>query len=63
MIDFDTFNNCLRMWEIWANLWLPKALKNCPKSNKSPNLVTLSLMHTTLVVSREINSKQQQKYF
>ena len=29
------------MWEIWANLLLPKALKSCPKSNKSPNLVTL----------------------
>ena len=36
------FNNCLRMWEIWANWLLPKGLKNCPKSNKSPNLVTLS---------------------
>ena len=30
------------MWEIWANLLLPKVLKSCPKSNKSPNLVTLS---------------------
>ena len=29
------------MWEIWANLLLPKALKSCTKSNKSPNLVTL----------------------
>ena len=29
------------MWEIWANLFLPKALKSCPKSNKSPDLVTL----------------------
>ena len=29
------------MWEIWANQLLPKALKTCPKSNKSPNLVTL----------------------
>jgi len=29
------------MWEIWANIFLPKALKNCPKSNKLPNLVTL----------------------
>ena len=29
------------MWEIWANLLLPKALKSCPKSKKSPNLVTL----------------------
>ena len=29
------------MWEIWANKLLPNALKSCPKSNKSPNLVTL----------------------
>ena len=29
------------MWEFWANLWFPKALKSCPKSNKLPNLVTL----------------------
>ena len=26
---------------MWANKLLPKALKSCPKSNKSPNLVTL----------------------
>ena len=32
------------MWEIWANLLLPKALKSCPKSKKSPNLVTLWLL-------------------
>ena len=31
------------MWEIWANLLLPKTLKSCPKSNKSPNLVTLTM--------------------
>ena len=29
------------MWEIWANKLLPKTLKCGPKSNKSPNLVTL----------------------
>ena len=29
------------MQEIWTNSLLPKALKSCPKSNKSPNLVTL----------------------
>ena len=29
------------MCEIWANYLLPKALKTCPMSNKSPNLVTL----------------------
>ena len=25
------YKNCLRMWEIWANYFLPKALKTCPK--------------------------------
>ena len=29
------------MWKIWANKLFPNALKSCPKSNKSPNLVTL----------------------
>ena len=29
------------MWEIWANLLLPQALKSCPKSN----LVTLITTH------------------
>ena len=29
------------MWEICANKVLPKAFKSCPKSNKSPDLVTL----------------------
>ena len=28
-----------------GKLLLPKALKSCPKSNKSPNLVTLTLSH------------------
>ena len=29
------------MLEIWENEMLTKALKSCPKSIKSPNLVTL----------------------
>ena len=29
------------MWEIWAKQFLRQALKSCPKSNKSPNLVKL----------------------
>ena len=29
------------MWEILENYLLIKALNTCPKSNKSPNLVTL----------------------
>ena len=32
------------MWEIWAYQLLPKALKSCPKSNKSPNQVPLPEM-------------------
>ena len=35
------YKNCQRMWEIWTNRLLPKALHSCPKSNKLPNLVTL----------------------
>ena len=35
------YKNCLRLWEIWANYLLPKALKSGPKSNKLSNLVTL----------------------
>ena len=35
------------MWEIWANKLLPKVLKSCPKSNKSPNLVTMLLTSKT----------------
>ena len=29
------------MWAIWEKQLLPRALISCPKSNKSPNLVTL----------------------
>ena len=32
---------------MWANYLLPKALKSGPKSNKSPNLVTLVQMFIT----------------
>ena len=35
------YKNCLRLWDIWAKQLLPKAVKSCPKFNKSPNLVTL----------------------
>ena len=31
------------MWEILEIFLLPMALKTCPKSNKSPNLVTLGM--------------------
>ena len=31
------------MWKFWTNLLMPKGLKSCPKSNKSPNMVTLDL--------------------
>ena len=46
----DTFwhlyKNGIRMWEIWAIELLPNALKSWPKSNTSPNLVTLLLWHS-----------------
>ena len=47
MISLEKLENltplqiCLKMWEIWANYLLPRAIKSCPKSNKSTNLVTL----------------------
>ena len=34
---WNLYKNCLRMWEIWANLLLPKALKSCPKY-KNPQI-------------------------
>ena len=37
------------MWVIWANKLLPKASKSCPKSNKSPNLVTCKSHMTPLL--------------
>ena len=40
------------MWEIWANSLLPQALKSCPKSNKSPNLVTLFVNKNVFKSSR-----------
>ena len=36
------------MKEIWGNKLLPKALKSCPKSTKSPNLVTLLQCYTSV---------------
>ena len=42
------------MSEIWTNLLLPKALKSCPKSNKSPNLVTLDMRVGMEKVSKDI---------
>ena len=41
---------CLRMWEIWANKLLPKALKSCLKLKKSPNLVTLHRFHEPVLL-------------
>ena len=37
------------MWDIWANQLLPKALKWCPKYNKSPDLVTLAVLYETIM--------------
>ena len=47
------YKNCLRMWKICVNKLLPKALKTCPKLNKSPNLVTLRvtrIFSTTVLI-------------
>ena len=43
---WSLYENCLRMWEIWENKLLPKALKSCPKSNKLPDQVTLLTVDT-----------------
>ena len=51
---FVTFTNIAQEWRIfWAKYLLPKALKSCSKSNKSPNLVTLNLFD-----SRSTDSKR-----
>ena len=42
-----TSQNLPKMRAIWAKLLLPQAFKSCPKSNKSPNLVTLGMMHVS----------------
>ena len=40
------------MWEIWANLLFAKVLKSCPKSKKSPNLVTLCWIFIAIVAEK-----------
>ena len=47
------------MWEIWANYLLPKALKSGPKSNKSPNLVTLAVTYVGKKVGTYLSSYLQ----
>ena len=46
-IFWHLYKNCLRMCKIWTNLLLPKVLNSCPKSYKSPNLVTLKSTQRT----------------
>ena len=42
MKDFDTFTKIASiLLVIWAKYLLHRALKSCPKYNKSPNLFTL----------------------
>ena len=48
------YKKCRRMWDIWANQLLPKALKSCPKSNKSTNLVTLATANSNSVLNQGI---------
>ena len=47
------------MREIWTNELLPKALKSCPKSNKSPNLVTLLMFRQCSTQQNEENAKKR----
>ena len=49
------------MGEIWANLLLPKALKSCPKSNKSPNLVTLATC--TIMKKPTVRMRSEHSYY
>ena len=51
------------MWEICANSLLPKALKPCSNSNKSPNLVTLRLrlINLTTQVSHFVTQVEHEK--
>ena len=44
------------MWEIWAKLLLPKSLKSCPKLNKSPNLVTLTVPTVTIPLTKQLST-------
>ena len=44
------------MWEIWANELLPKALKTCQKSKKSPNLVTLPAIDIHNITFTQFNT-------
>ena len=46
---FTPLQKKLRMWEIWANKLFPQALKNCPKFNKLPNLVTLRVAWSSVI--------------
>ena len=46
---FTPLQKKLRMWEICANKLFPQALKNCPKFNKLPNLVTLRVAWSSVI--------------
>ena len=45
MIDLTPLQKMPKNVGDFGKLLLPKALKSCPKSNKSPNLVTLMEKH------------------
>ena len=53
MTDFNIFTKLSKNVGDLKNKLLPKALKSCPKSNKSPNLVTLMLSYK---VSNEVRN-------
>ena len=50
------------MCDIWANWLLPKVLKSCPKSNKSPNLVTLPVAPVFEAIVAKIGETKSCKF-
>ena len=46
------------MWEICANQLLPKALESCPKSYKSPNLVTVEVSDIAAKFNKKNNCRR-----
>ena len=50
------------MWEIWAYELLPKASKNCPKSNKLPDLVKLKVGSNAMCITSTLGTKMAKAF-
>ena len=50
MIDFVTFTKMPKNVKDLGKLIVVKGFKSCPKSNKSPNLVTLNQLYSQFVI-------------